>query len=290
MADSFKLTIRASIMLVTLIAVPLAAMFGKQLPELAMGWWRAQQQQSAWQTRPLAAGAAHDASNSAITAQQLAEQARRGDLTAAPPANASQGEIVLAPYQPPSFAGASSAAVEPRRLPNNPAQPLPPANFTALSETNPAARMAQPNAQTAVYSTPVISNAPSRGGNGTSSNDYLQAAGQRLRQLGAGYYRLETDGAAGERFRCVCQVPSPDGAAAQTFQAIRSDPLAAMHDVAQQVEAWRAAQPASLAQSPAAASPVAQLNPGTLNPGALNPGVLNPAATAAAQNAGRSLR
>ena len=70
--------------------------------------------------------------------------------------------------------------------------------------------------------------------------DYFRGAEQKLRQLGATYYLLETLGPAGDSYRFFCKVAvsqNPDQVLA--FFATNPDPLAAMDDVVRQVEAWR---------------------------------------------------
>jgi hypothetical protein len=71
--------------------------------------------------------------------------------------------------------------------------------------------------------------------------DYFRGAEQKLRQLGATYYVLETLGPAGDSYRFFCKVAvsqNPDQVLA--FFATNPDPLAAMGDVVRQVEMWRA--------------------------------------------------
>ena len=71
-----------------------------------------------------------------------------------------------------------------------------------------------------------------------------------MKELGATYYKLES---ANGLYHFFCQVAGP-GRAAEDFRASNSDPMAAMRDVAQQLESlnFRTAhnnvgqQPASL--------------------------------------------
>ncbi len=62
----------------------------------------------------------------------------------------------------------------------------------------------------------------------------------RLRELGASYYLLETWGNRRQFFRFYCQM-SMGGNASYThyFEATNADPMGAMADVLGQVEAWR---------------------------------------------------
>jgi hypothetical protein len=69
---------------------------------------------------------------------------------------------------------------------------------------------------------------------------HFREAELRLRELGATYYLLETLGPGSGQYRFYCKVafgPKPEEMLA--FFATDRDPLAAMHQVARQVEAWR---------------------------------------------------
>jgi len=71
--------------------------------------------------------------------------------------------------------------------------------------------------------------------------DYFQVAEQRLRDLGARYYLLETFGPQGESYRFFCKVAAGQNSdQVRDFVAMDYDPLVAMHNVVQQVERWRA--------------------------------------------------
>jgi hypothetical protein len=66
---------------------------------------------------------------------------------------------------------------------------------------------------------------------------------QRLRELGATYYLLETWGTSGDRYRFFCKMAlagNADYNRNRIFQATAADPLRAMQDVLAQVEQWRA--------------------------------------------------
>jgi hypothetical protein len=63
---------------------------------------------------------------------------------------------------------------------------------------------------------------------------------ERLRQLGAVEYRLETWGEQGELFRFQCRMPAADGSPAQRhFEATDRDPSLAVISVVREVERWR---------------------------------------------------
>ena len=74
--------------------------------------------------------------------------------------------------------------------------------------------------------------------------DRFTSLKERLRDLGATYYLLETWGSQGQLFRFYCKVAvggSPNYA--RYFEATHADPLHAMSAVLEQVEAWRLGRP-----------------------------------------------
>jgi hypothetical protein len=64
---------------------------------------------------------------------------------------------------------------------------------------------------------------------------------QRLRELGATYYRLEAWGNDGSFYRCSCSVPLAERSrATRHFESIEAAPSQAIGAVVKQVETWRA--------------------------------------------------
>ena len=91
--------------------------------------------------------------------------------------------------------------------------------------------------QMPLQSSPPTANAPSSGD--AAMIDPFTWMQRRLRELGAIYYRLENGGPKGEIFRFQCQMAVPGSpSGVQPFEAIDADPLKAMQQVLQQVEAW----------------------------------------------------
>jgi len=76
--------------------------------------------------------------------------------------------------------------------------------------------------------------------NPASSGDPYQMIQDRLRELGATYYLLESWGTGQQMYRFYCKM-AVGGNADYTryFEASHADPLQAMHDVLAQVELWR---------------------------------------------------
>jgi hypothetical protein len=100
----------------------------------------------------------------------------------------------------------------------------------------------QSTVETRIPSVPGISTQNDQGYNVNSraeANPFI-AIQDRLRQLGATYYLLETWGNQRQFYRFYCQM-AVGGNADYThyFEAINSNPMEAMGDVLRQVEAWR---------------------------------------------------
>ncbi len=75
------------------------------------------------------------------------------------------------------------------------------------------------------------------------ADDRLATLQRRLEQLGATYYRLESCGNEGPRFRFECRVAFDRASfCARHFEATDRDPMQAIVAVVRQVEAWVAAQ------------------------------------------------
>jgi hypothetical protein len=85
--------------------------------------------------------------------------------------------------------------------------------------------------------------APQSDGATDSSSVQFRHVEQRLRELGATYYLLESWGSSGDRYRFYCEVAlagNTDSGHNRVFQAMDPDPLRAMKSVLDQVELWRA--------------------------------------------------
>jgi hypothetical protein len=73
--------------------------------------------------------------------------------------------------------------------------------------------------------------------------EQMAALEQKLRGQGATYYALETWGAAGQYYRFHAKMAvDGDPSCARHFEAVRDDAVQAMASVLEQVERWRAAQ------------------------------------------------
>jgi hypothetical protein len=235
MANSFQLALRGGIMIVTMVAIPLLAIFGKQIPELIEGIYRGNTKTDEWQTRPTqpVAGSVSNAGSN-----QLALQQQRSDLAPAPAFQPGTAGSLNPAY------GQGSKNLEPPALATNvfqAAQPLPlspantnPANSslrgTNLGQALPPSSLRDPQVNPAALTRP----APPTDLNSVA----FQRGQQRLRELGASYFKLETTGEATERYRAVCQIAAPNQPV-QNFTSIHTDALTALNDVISQIEGKR---------------------------------------------------
>jgi hypothetical protein len=73
-----------------------------------------------------------------------------------------------------------------------------------------------------------------------TATDHFTAIQQRLRRLGATYYRLETWGERGDQFRFQCRVVFGEAPGlVRDFEAVDREPVQAMAKVLWQVQTWR---------------------------------------------------
>ena len=216
MQNSAVMAIRATVLLVCLIAVPVVAICGKNAPEVVKSL-----------IRDYTGTPAKTASTSADSTD--APVFRPGLLGAAAAAP-SQESAAAGPV-----AGGDSLSRE-QRSGNVSGAPLPlplaPSGPIAASQAGLA-----PNGHAGVQTAAVEDRTPNAA---TFPPDYFRSAEARLRALGATYYLLETVGPAGDQYRFVCKVATgsqPEQMAA--FFAVESEALAAMNNVVRQVEGWR---------------------------------------------------
>jgi hypothetical protein len=235
MANSFQIALRSGIMIVTMVAIPLLAIFGKQLPELLEGIYRGNTKTEEWQTRP-AQPVAGPVSNAGAT--QLAGQQQRADLTPAPAFQAGTNGGSAPAY------GLGSRNLEPPALATNAFQTAQPLPLNTLNTNTPNSsprsnnlgQALPPNTLRDPHVNPTVLTRP------TPPADLNSAAfkqgQQRLRELGASYFKLETTGEATERYRAVCQIAAPNQPV-QNFTSIHADALTALNDVITQIEGKR---------------------------------------------------
>ena len=215
--SSSTVMLRALVMLACLVAIPLAAIFGTSMPEIARKF--------------LVANGPEQPSSS--------DGPDRHDSQFEPMSQANAASTLPASVDLPTTATDwQTRPTVPDYGPDRSANPPRSAVISASYETvghasKPPGTTDWPqNAAPALL--PAQQRAPS------AFNQFTQIQ-QRLRQLGATYYLLETWGSDGQSYRFYCRLPiQGDRTNSRYFEVIDTDQLRAMDRVLRQVEAWRA--------------------------------------------------
>jgi hypothetical protein len=242
---------RTLVMLACLVAIPMAALFGSSLPNLVTailaGHWplgtniATGPQSGIPEPAPCIPNGGVIASP-AEPASPLWQQysPKRADLPAdtlaVPPS-----PVTPAAYEATSGGSSEVKSAVAAALPDLRGNPLPASNVAARTAL---ARPTTPAAPTVPAASPGA-DASSSGHPETSTQvDYFSQIQQRLRQLGATYYLLETWGNQRDLFRFYCEVPiggSPNFV--HHFEATHAEPLQAMAQVLREVESRQAVRP-----------------------------------------------
>ncbi len=216
MQSSAAVAGRALIMLACVVAIPAVALWGTSWPEVLK-----RLQDFHWP-------AVLDlASASMSTSPDEAPQVKAGGVTGTLATPCGPGR--LAPAESPS----------PYCLTSNPASLQGQATAATQSAVVPAGY--QVPAESAAATPPVVNAAGQSGTAATpAAGDQFHAIQDRLRQLGATYYLLESWGNEQQMYRFYCKM-AVGGSADYTryFEATNSDPLQAMLQVLRQVDTWR---------------------------------------------------
>jgi hypothetical protein len=224
MQSSMIVALRTLVMMVSLMAIPLAAVVGT-------GSWP--------QVRKWLDGLRTD-----LLTQFNAEQAAPVETApvqlSGPPITAAA--VTPAPAAPAALPAAvvkeaGPAAATPPPLPKPPFWPATSVSGAHVDrQTTPAAYTAPQNTspQNATPTSPAPAAPPV-----AQAPDVLGWIQHRLQTLGATYYRLETAGPRGEMFRFQCKMTSPTNPNyVRYFEATASEPQRAMQHVLDQVDAW----------------------------------------------------
>ncbi len=221
---------RAFVMLACLAVVPIVAMYGKQIQEFGravLETYRARVQTKSEAVPAVATGTA---------TLQTGAPAAADPMLSASPWSENLAAREPGPLRP--VASVSDAARNPfdgNRLPNaQTADAAGGVQQASFSESPPSAKSRggatlageAPNSSTAI----------------TPSTAQFRRIEQRLRELGATYYLLETWGPSGDRYRFFCRMAiagNSDYGRNRIFQSTDSDPLRAMQSVLEQAEQWR---------------------------------------------------
>ncbi len=215
--SSAAVMFRGLVMLGCLITIPLVAVFGKSLPDvfnsLLQGQWPSQLPWS--EPAPESFHAAQPAGRAPAEGGISPTWSQMTDVPTG--VTASRWQVVPADYQSPVDPSAA-------RFP----EPARGSEMGSEMVENPQLRP--------LSGAPGVLTAPPMEGRFAAIQD-------RLRQLGATYYLLESWGSREYLYRFYCKVAvggNPDYT--HFFEATHRDPLEAMGEVLRQVEAWRAAR------------------------------------------------
>ncbi len=217
MSEKIQLIFRSVIMLVTLIAIPLVAIFGKQFAEIARGWWQGNFELDQWQTRPSA---------NAKPLDQRAEPRYQPE----PVAN----HLSLAPR----FTPTPTIPVTPNK--SNPAPDLLPPQSMQIAQPltlKPNSNKLDSSVTPTVLANPIAPTTTSP----LVQSEPFSIIQQRLRDLGTSYMKLELGADKSNRYRFYCEIPVAGGPSKKFF-AFDTDPLKSMQQVQQQVERWQSDQ------------------------------------------------
>jgi hypothetical protein len=207
MQSSAMMAARAVILLVCLAAIPLLAIFGKDLPAVVKAYFHS------YTTNP-----SQQASSST---QRTEPPIFRPGLLASK--SADEGS--------PATALADTARVNAGVLPGQPLVPVATATHRVDSAMSSASVRNAPAQAMSASSTSAAAAFPP---------GYFREAEQRLRQLGATYYLLETLEPQISQYRFFCKVAlGPKEGETLAFFATDRDPLAAMQQVVRQIEGWK---------------------------------------------------
>jgi len=253
MQSSSTLTLRALVMLVCLIAVPLLAVTGTSLPKLVTEAIKGRKPlRSPTAPEHVAQVDAHrggEAPPFSPTVQLPERGVAAADRRVPPPVAAPRTAAAKRTQETPPAtpgAGISSAPLWGPGVPPTATTPArsQPTNFESTADRAPTG----PGAASHHGGPPAGTAPPRYAQSGTTMGPSAQADNperftqiqRRLRDLGATYYLLETWGDNGEQFRFHCKMPvAGNPNYTRPFEATHRDPLAAMQKVLEQVEAWR---------------------------------------------------
>lgn len=226
MQSSAVVTFRALVMLLCLLLVPLVAVFGSSVPQ----WF-----------------------NSIVPSQSVVRVANNrdgqhkdlGDAPAfgAAPSVSAGGGLPQMPTAPavgaiPGLDGSATLWAPPAAT--QPERDAPPRGMPPFVPPNTAGRLMPaptPPPGGLRAAAPLPPAAPQSGG----AEEPFRQIERRLRELGATYCLLETFGHDGRSYRFHCKISvAGDPHHARPFDATDEDPIRAMRQVLEHVEAWRA--------------------------------------------------
>ncbi|MGD0899729.1 MAG: hypothetical protein ABR915_18000 [Thermoguttaceae bacterium] len=234
--SSVVVMFRALVMLVCLIAIPLAALFGSSLPAVVKAV-----QEGRWPGLAELRGSSGSRQNAGALSEapRFIPNAATAPGSATPPAVFIQPPDADWPAKPlPAVPGVrgqdAQRSADARTSADTRVSAVVPARYDAPLE--PAGETPRSS------SGPKAGDSPSPGM--AAPGDPLTLIQDRLRQLGATYYLLESWGDQERQYRFYCRMAiGGNPQHTQSFWSIEADPFKAMRQVLEQVEAWRSGRP-----------------------------------------------
>lgn len=220
MQSSHGVAFRAFIMLMTLVAIPSVALFWNELPPLGDKLLTICEQH--WGIRFLRSDKRTTRRDPDADHLNLADAPRFAPSSESPFAAHTEPMSLAA-----EFVGQTNGRMSSASFPD-----------TAFPAMQTSYETAVDRAGSTLRSGPPV-RAESDGGQ-VQSVDQFSTIQLRLRELGATYYLLESWGTNATRYRFHCRMAvAGDDRHFRQFEAMASDPLAAMTEVLRQVEQWR---------------------------------------------------
>ena len=262
MQSSTAVMFRALVMLACLVAIPLAAVVGKSLPDVARGllhgqwpWQKASASGSLDEAPPFAPASPASPAAEEFVAGGVPQQSFAAQQPFAAQQSFAPQQSLAAPWDASSQGTAALGVVDTAVVQASnelfvPSRPEAARTDWPVAVDLPS-RPDVPGAAVGPGATMTPAAPTQLAGPGDSRPRVQMADGQfasiegRLRQLGATYYMLESWGDQEQLYRFYCRV-AVGGNANYTryFEATHFEPLAAMTEVLNQVETWRAASAA----------------------------------------------
>jgi hypothetical protein len=232
MSKTIAFVCRVVVMMTFLIAIPLIALFGKDLPAVAetvWDWWqKPEPEQNAWAD----AGEAPPFSPTGTTPETPRYNDPQTPLNTNPPSTVIADQTPTATPADPYRQSNAFPYLRPNMASNEPAHnsgtPINSGPVTTPSAPPYASRPIDPSQTMSPITQPA------------SQKQTFEKIGDRLKQLGVTDYRLESWGNGGKLFRFECRVAlDRAGNLTQQFEATHTDPVQAMLTVLYKIESWR---------------------------------------------------
>ncbi len=245
MSSSSSVTLRALVMLVCLIAVPLLAVSGTSLPRMVKDAIRGPAAVHPPRASQPAAAEPPRGSDAPpfVPAVRLPQRETAQSRDAGPPLVAVDQPRTLSPATNKTPTGTAPLwGPAAPRADTAQTQAMGPGagSHSSTNHDGPVGDVAARDRATHSANGPRYSQSGASADQSAMAGDRFAAVGRRLRELGASYYLLETWGERGEQFRFHCKMaPAGKPDSARDFEATNRDAIAAMQKVLEQVEAWR---------------------------------------------------